>query len=190
MPLYRRGLYIKMRKLPKIITKEEFEKIFKAADNVKRIPKKRIKKMKVAMLLGFEAGMRISEIVGFKDRVPRLTQQKVDMQGNKIFITEGKGKKDRIVPLPKRFNKTAYNLLPIDVERRTLQRFVTNLGKKVLGKDISFHTLRHGFATRLIDSGVPLHEVQGLMGHSRLDTTGIYLHANPTKAIEAARDAF
>ncbi|GAH78518.1 unnamed protein product, partial [marine sediment metagenome] len=79
---------------------------------------------------------------------------------------------------------------PLTIQRRALQSFVTKLGKEVLSKEISFHTLRHGFASHLVNSGRPLHEVQMLMGHSRLDTTGIYLHANPKEAIENAREVF
>ncbi len=86
-------------------------------------------------------------------------------------------------------NQTAINLLPLKIERRTLQRKITQLGRDVLGKEITFHTLRHGFGSHLAQTR-PLHEVQMLMGHSRLDTTGIYLHANPLKAIEGARDVF
>ncbi len=54
---------------------------------------------------------------------------------------------------------------------------------------MSFHTLRHFFGTQCAEY-MKLHEVQMLMGHSRLDTTGIYLHANPTQAIEHARQVF
>jgi len=167
------------RKLPKIINQEEFERLFKAEDD---------KKIKLAMLLGFEAGMRISEIVGFKDRVPALTQDRVESASIRIIF--GKGGKDRIVPRPKRLNENALKMLPLKLNRRTLQRKVTALGKKILKKDISFHTLRHGFITHLIEHGRPLHEIQMLAGHSRLDTTGIYLHANPIKAIQGATDVF
>jgi integrase/recombinase XerD len=168
-------------KLPKIISQEEFEKLFAAEKN---------KNYKLAYLLGFEAGMRISEIVGYKDIVPRLEPMNVDLKQNTIRIISGKGNKDRTVPLPKRFNEAAFKLLPILVPRRTLQNAITKLGKRVLNKDITFHTLRHGFGTHLSNQGRPLHEIQMLMGHSRLDTTGIYLHANPKQAINGAREAF
>ena len=168
-----------MRKLPKIITQEEFEKLFKAEKD---------KKTRLAMLLGFEAGLRISEIVGLKDRVPPLTKDKVE--SSSIRVESGKGKKDRIVPRPKRLNETAKKMLPLKIPRRTLQHRITQLGKRVLDKHITFHTLRHGFGSHLAGSGRPLHEIQMLMGHSRLDTTGIYLHANPKKAIEGAQEVF
>lgn len=167
------------RKLPKIISQEDFEKLFKTEKN---------KKVKLAMLLAFEAGMRISEIVGLEGKVPALTKERVEDAS--IRIESGKGKKDRIVPRPKRLNETARNMLPLKIPRRTLQYKVTQLGKQVLGKHITFHTLRHGFGSHLAGKGRPLHEIQMLMGHSRLDTTGIYLHANPKEAIEKAQEVF
>ncbi len=183
-----------MKKLPKIISQEEFEKLMKEASKIEqsiklKSPRKlRIKQYRISMLLGFEAGMRISEIVGYLDKVPALTKDKVESAS--IRIISGKGGKDRIVPRPKRFNSGAVELLPLKLKRRALQSFITNLGVKVLNKQISFHTLRHGFASHLLNSGRPIHEVQMLLGHSRLDTTGIYLHANPIKAIEGAREIF
>ena len=167
----------KPKKLPTIITKEEFEKIFYAETD---------KNYKLAFLLGFEAGMRISEIVGYKDKVPKLTPDRIDDVS--IRIISGKGGKDRIVPRPKRLNEHALKLLPLKISRRAIQWEITRLGVKILNKQITFHTLRHGFCSHLVNQGRPLHEVQMLAGHSRLDTTGIYLHANPKDAIDKARE--
>lgn len=173
------------KKIPQVITQEEFEKIFEVEKD---------KQYKLAFLLGFEAGMRISEIVGLQNRdkswkIEPLQKSQVDLSANTIKVISGKGKKDRIVPLPKRFNKNALELLPIKKGRRIIEMRIKRLGKEILGKDIHFHTLRHGFGSHLASTR-PLHEVQMLMGHSRLDTTGLYLHANPKQAIDGARDAF
>lgn len=172
------------KKLPRIISQEEFEKIFKACKN---------KEVKLSMLLGFEAGLRLSEIVGLKRNgeyiIEPLTPDRINMEGNSIRIF-GKGKKERIVPLPKRFTSKALGMLPLKLKRRTLQDNVTKLGKRILGKTMSFHTLRHGFGSHLAGSNIPLHQIQMLMGHSRLDTTGVYLHANPVKALGDAREVF
>jgi len=167
-----------MKKLPKIIIQKEFEMLFAAEKE---------KEYKLAYLLGFEAGMRISEIVGYKDKVPALTKENVDELSIKIL--SGKGSKDRVVPRPKRLNESARNLLPLKMSRRNLQFRFKNLCMEVLNKNLSFHALRHGFCSHLAQTR-PLHEVQMLAGHSRLDTTGIYLHANPKQAIEGAREAF
>ena len=177
-------------KLPKIITEEEYDKLFKA------IQKSKIRKKKeylLAVVLAAEAGLRISEIVGFKrakgEPIQPLTKDRVDIPGHRIEIKGAKGKKDRIVPCPKKVNEKAVKMLPLKIQRRNLQRFVTQLGWDVLKKKISFHTLRHYFGTRCAET-MQLHEVQMLMGHASLSTTGIYLHANPTKAIENAREVF
>lgn len=182
-----------MKKLPKIINQEEFEQLFEAATKREKAAKSKarkltIKQYRIAMLLGFEAGLRISEIVGYIDRVPPLAKEQVEQ--SHIRVISGKGEKDRMTPRPKRFNEVARQMLPLKIKRRALQLFVTTLGKEILNKPISFHTLRHGFGSHLAGQNRPLHEIQMLMGHARLDTTGIYLHANPKQAIEGARDVF
>ncbi len=222
-------------KLPKIITKEEYEKLFKAVQKTKH---KKKKEYLLAFILAAEAGLRISEIVGFKKRKSRccsadviekrikqegqrkskkiffcmkcekillikdmkrtsknewaiepLTKDKVDLEGHRIEIKGAKGGKDRIVVCPKKVNQAAIKLLPLKIKRRALQRFVTQLGWDVLIKGISIHTLRHYFGTQCAEK-MQLHQVQMLMGHASLSTTGIYLHANPKQAIEAAREVF
>ena len=215
-------------KLIKYITKEEFESIFNATND---------KKLKLALLLGFEAGMRISEIIGLhnlgsiccnslidKKKIVRekdnkkithyycskchneltLKQMKINrslgweiqpltkdkVENAMIRIIGGKGQKDRVVPRPKRMNEAAVNMLPLNIPRRTLQYYTEQISKKIIKKKINFHMLRHGFGSHLAGQNRPLHEIQMLMGHSRLDTTGLYLHANPKQAVEGARDAF
>jgi len=178
-----------MRKLPRYITQEEFEKLFESAG---KLNTKNKKEYQLAMLLGFESGMRISEIVGLQKKGEWIINplSKEQIEDAQIRIIQGKGRKDRIVPRPKRMNENAIKLLPLKLGRRSLQNLVTNLGLKVLNKSISFHSLRHGFGSHLAGQNRPLHEIQMLMGHSRLDTTGIYLHANPKAAVDGARSAF
>jgi integrase len=65
--------------------------------------------------------------------------------------------------------------------------FIAKRNEKIF---ITGNTLRHGFGSHLASAGRPLHEIQMLMGHSSISTTGIYLHANPKAAIEGARDVF
>jgi len=178
------------KKLPKTLTLEEYQKLMDYT--IKKKPRNWQIKV-LAMLLGFEAGMRISEIVGLEKnkewKIKQLTKEQIDFERNVVLIQGGKGAKDRVVPLPKRFKQRHLAMLPLKIGRRALQTYVTDIGKEVLGKPITFHTLRHGFGSHLAQTR-PLHEVQMLMGHSRLDTTGIYLHANPKVAIEKARELF
>jgi len=181
-----------MKKLPKIISQEEFEKLFAEAKRMRdrSTPhrKKRVNQYLIAMLLGFEAGMRISEIVGLKDRIKPLTKQQVS--NSSIKILSGKGERDRIVPRPKRFNQTAVDSLPLKISRRALQDFITELGRNVLNKEITFHTLRHGFATHYYNKTHDLRGTQMLLGHSRIDTTTIYAHVNPEDLLKRVEEVF
>ncbi len=99
------------KKLPKILTQIEFEDLFTA--NTKQVAaakgkkKKTLKEFRLCMILGFEGGMRISEIVGYKrkDGTQINSLVKEQFEGNQIRIVDGKGNKDRIVPKPKRLMK-------------------------------------------------------------------------------------
>lgn len=212
-----------MKKLPTVITREEFDKLMEEAKKqrdsykMKRSGKLRsrgdtIQQYMIAMCLGFGAGMRISEIVGYKGtsirknkktgeviekeiNIPPLTYDQIE--NNMIRIIGGKGGKDRVTLLPIKLFRgvgiTRDDLkksLPMAVKRRSIQNFIENLTLSVLGRKKSFHKLRHGFGTTLAGANRPLHEIQMLMGHSRLDTTGIYLHANPKSAVDAANEVF
>lgn len=171
-----------MEKLIKYITIEEFKKI---------LSKEKDKKFKLALVLGFGSGLRISEIIGYKDKIPPLTADNIDLQTHQIKVVSGKGKKDRITVVPKWLREEHLKLLPLDINRRTLQYRVKSLGKKYLNKNISFHTLRHGFGNHMVNErNIPLPMVQGMMGHTRLDVTGIYTKANPKKAINKAWEEF
>lgn len=216
--------------LARVITQEEFEKLFAEAKKVKWVSVSRRRYYRTAMLLGFEAGMRISEVIGLKEmkskcckaeievgrlrrkkiktcseckkvlqvtdlyidlkgdwEVPPLMPDKVDTKANSIFISNGKGKKDRIVPLPKRFTEVARKMLPLNIKRRSLQHFITKLGKEVLNKRISFHTLRHSIAS-ILSTRIPLPQLQQFLGHARLDTTSLYIHLNPKEMLNNVRN--
>ena len=150
------------KRLPEIINEEEFFKIMK-------IDKK--KEHQIAFSLGFFCGLRISE-------VEKLTQKDIDYDRKMLFIREAKGGKDRYVPFPSTITKGLKHI-PIKIKRRALQHSITKYGKKVLNKNIHFHTLRHGAATLYLSKGMNIRQVQQLLGHSRLDTTMIYTHVSP-----------
>lgn len=203
-----------MRKLPQPINREEFEQLLKEAkderekhrrERIGDLDKKgiRINQYIIALCLGFGAGMRISEIVGHKGKaksgqeinIPALEKDKIE--SNFIRIINGKGRKDRIVPIPTKIFRLAgitreelLKNLPLKVSRRAIQQYIEELGNKVLKKEISFHKLRHGFVTTALESGIDIHQVQMFAGHSNLATTGIYLHANPKDALEKYQDVF
>lgn len=166
------------KKLPVWITEEEFTELIK---NTKQ------KHHKVAFLLGFGSGLRISEIIN-------LQPNQVNLQGKSIMVREGKGGKDRVVPLPKGWKLEFNTLLPLKCDVRALQlafnRACVRAGIKQNKPEIHFHSLRHGFATHLLDKGVPLNHVQVLLGHSNISTTSIYTHANPKDALKNYEDLF
>jgi len=82
-------------------------------------------------------------------------------------------------------------LLPLKINRRTLQDRFKKLCNKTLGRPLNFHTLRHGFANHMLNErNLPMPMVQGFGGWARLDTVGIYAHANPVQAIEKVWEGF
>jgi len=167
-----------MRKLPVPLNTTEFLRLL-------RVTKQ--EKYKVAFKLAFGSGLRISEVV-------HLEKRDFDMKNKTILVRQGKGKKDRVVPIPKGFRDYYINLIPIGVGVRSLQyAFISSAQKSGLLEikpSASFHSLRHGFGTRLAGEGVPIHHVRTLMGHSNISTTNVYLEANPKEAIKWYEDKF
>jgi len=163
-----------IKKLPKAVIPEEFPLIIKAT--------RKEDESKLAFLLAYGAGLRLAEVKALK---PENIQEKT------IMVWSGKGGKDRVVPRPKGWKDWMTKKLPIKKSTRSLQRnFKTACKKAKLNPLYTFHSLRHGFATRLIESGVPISHVQSLMGHSDISTTGIYLKARPMDALKSYEEFF
>ena len=183
------------------ISFEEFKKLYKAEKDPRQ---------KLCILLGFGSGLRISEIVGYqrktkrkknketgeivftKDitKIPPLTEEMVDLKTHQIRLDDAKGGKWRVTIAPKILDEKMLKLLPIKIPRRTVQYNFEQLSKRILKKRMSFHTLRHGFGNYQANVlKLPLPMVQQFMGHSRLDTTGIYTKANPEESIKSAWNA-
>lgn len=116
-----------------------------------------------------------------------LRPEQVDLVKHQIKLDEAKGNKWRITCTSPALKPEMVKRLPLKIKRSTLQAHFKALGKKVLGKNYSFHILRHGFGNYQANiAKLSLPMVQQLMGHSRLDTTGIYTKANPEQAINEA----
>ena len=165
----------KRRILPKCVRPEEFKKL------IQEVPKKDVK-ARIAFLIAYGSGMRVSEV---------LRMLPVHLRDNSIFIPESKYGVERVVPLPKGWKKEFIKCLPLKSSSRSLQRkFKTYSQSAELDEKYTFHSLRHGFATRSLESGIPLNQVQLLMGHSDISTTGIYVKANPVDAIKSYEDLF
>jgi len=224
------------RKIPKIITSEEYAQLLQAMDKLKfqRISKKKIQEYKIAFILGTEAGLRISEIVGLKETKSRCCSSpiidKIIKKGDKklklkfcikcekellpnevivdknkwkikplaqeninnrrLEIRNAKGGKDRILGLPSRLTDKHIKMLPLNIQRRALQKFATDLAKRVLNKHITFHTLRHSFATQFQRATGDINTLKTLMGHSSINTTAIYAHVSPDDAIKKQMEVF
>ena len=172
----------KTHKLPQVFTIEQIRQLLEVIDNVKH-------KMIVSLFYG--AGLRMNELkyVRLSDIDSKLFQLKVVM---------AKGGKQRFTILPKElleplrqyykiYRPKAYlfegQVAGAPMHERSIQhfiqRYITLIG--LGGKDYSAHTLRHSFATHLLDSGTDIHTIKELLGHSNLDTTMVYLHLQQSK---------
>ncbi len=150
---------------------------------------------RAALELLYATGCRVSELVG-------LTMEKIDL-GNRYVLLLGKGNKERIVPLGRtcckaladycsksrktimgKYNTPNHNFLFVNSRggvltdrsvRRILDKYLSMLA---IHKNVSPHTIRHTFATHLLEHGADLRAVQELLGHANLSTTQIYTHVS------------
>jgi len=163
------------RKIPKCIRPEEFKQL------IELTPKRDIK-ARISFLLAYASGMRVSEVL-------RCLPEHI--KENSIFVMESKYGVERTIPLPKGWKKEFIKELPIKTTARTLERKFKKYSRLAkLPEHYTFHSLRHGFATRLLESGVPINQVQVLLGHSNIATTSVYTKANPIDAIKSYEDLF
>lgn len=176
------------KKLPKIISIKDIEDIL--SQNLTSL-------QTVVIELLYGCGLRVSELV-------ELKVSDVNIKG-KYLQCFGKGSKERIVPigskailalkkyLPERefilknFNTNDNHLVIKEdgkkITRQDIYNFIRNQGKKV-HKTISPHTLRHSFATHLLENGADLRVVQELLGHSDVSTTQLYTHISKKRLKE------
>jgi tyrosine recombinase XerC len=157
---------------------------------------------KAMLELFYASGLRVSELVG-------LDIEDIDINIRYVRVT-GKGRKERIVPV----NSKALQVIRDYVEmRKTVLKdkgekalFVNRYGKRItrravglivkkymvksgINKHISPHSLRHTFATHLLDAGADLRLIQELLGHSSISTTQIYTHTSMDKLMKVYDDA-
>lgn len=182
------------KSLPKDMTETDVEKLLQAPDLTEDIGIRD----KAMLELMYATGLRVSELVG-------LNIDNIDLNTGVIQVM-GKGSKERIMPigeyaleyLHKYYNESRSNLakdfkekavfISKHAKRITRQSFWHRIKNYALGvginTDISPHTLRHAFATHLLNHGADLRSVQLLLGHSSVSTTTIYTHISQNRLQE------
>lgn len=153
------------KELPKYITNEEISMMLDKA-------KKDRYRNYILILLMSRTGIRISEVVKLK---------KKDIIDNMLIVRQGKGKKDRAIPLEHELS----NILGLFIDSLTpnaklfslTDRQVRNIVYKYApkGLDVHPHTLRHSFAVHCLKNGMNIRNLQKILGHNNLTTTQVYL---------------
>jgi len=177
--ILKRNLFFSIRRpkkehyLPVVISKEEIQSIINAVSNIKH---------KLMISLAYGSGLRVSEVVNLKVK---------DINFNELTINirQAKGNKDRLTILSEKIipelrqliaNKTAEDFVFASIRgekltsRMAQKIFAAGLKKSGIKRSATFHSLRHSFATHLLESGVNIRYLQELLGHQSLKTTQIY----------------
>lgn len=166
--------FVKRNKsLPVVLSRKEIQEIIEVIDNVKH---------RLIVSLAYGAGLRVSEVVALKVK-------DVELEELALNVRQSKGKKDRVTIFPESLrndlgrimNFKEKNNYIFESERggklttRSAQKVFGNALKKTgIKKDASFHSLRHSFATHLLENGTDIRYVQELLGHNNIRTTQIY----------------
>jgi integrase/recombinase XerD len=175
----------KKMQLPKVLDEVEIRRMFASVTNLKH---------KAILFTAYSAGLRVSDTV-------QLKLSDIDSFRKQIRVADSKGGKDRYVPL---------GILTLDVLRRYLKQCkprplvylfegtsagvayssrsaqaIFNKARLFAGisKEVSFHSLRHSFATHLLEKGVDIKFIKDLLGHFSIKTTEIYLHVRKEQLI-------
>jgi len=171
----------KVRKLPTVLVQKDIWKIISAPENLKH---------RLILMTTYSAGLRASEVRALKP-------EHIDSQRMLIKVENGKGSKDRYSLLSKtllaelrnyyRKHRPKTYLFPSSFKKNTIKtlsyeaiRCIYEKARKKAGvkKGPGIHTLRHSFATHLLEAGYDIRKIQVLMGHTKLSTTMIYLHVS------------
>lgn len=163
-------------KLLVVLSKSEIKEIFEAIENLKH---------RAILITIYAAGLRVSEAAS-------LRVSDIDSSNMQIKVVQGKGQKDRYVLLStknldvlrdywKYYHPKEWLFYGSSIDKpistRTIQKlFKIAKDKAGIKKDATVHTLRHSFATHLVESGTSIYYVQQLLGHTNSKTTSIYIH--------------
>ena len=166
----------KEKKLPEVLSQKEVRVIL---DNITNL------KHKAILFLTYSSGLRVGEVV-------RLKLKDIDSDRMLIHVVQGKGRKDRYTVLSEvtlgvlreyvqKFKPAEWLFQGEEAGRhiteRTVQRVFESAREKAgIQKKVSVHSLRHSFATHLLEGGIDLRYIQELLGHESSKTTEIYTH--------------
>ena len=178
------------KSMPTFLSKEQVEKIVERINLNKKLDNRNKKRDQAIIMLFFSSGVRLNELISIK-------LSDIDFSNNKIKVF-GKGKKQRIVnfdnhtkdlmiqylkliekyPLVKKlYNDNLFvNKKNKALKERKVQTIVMNNLRQLNLASYGPHTLRHSFATHLLNSGVSINAIQSLLGHESLSSTQIYTH--------------
>ena len=178
------------KSMPTFLSKEQVEKIVERIDLNEKLDNRNKKRDQAIIMLFFSSGVRLNELISIK-------LSDIDFSNNKIKVF-GKGKKQRIVnfdnhtkdlmiqylkviekyPLVKKlYNDNLFvNKKNKALKERKVQTIVMNNLRQLNLASYGPHTLRHSFATHLLNSGVSINAIQSLLGHESLSSTQIYTH--------------
>jgi len=167
------------KSLPIVLSRQEIKDLLATVKNTKHL---------LLLSLAYGAGLRVSEVVSLKTN-------DINLEELTIHLKEAKGKKDHITLLPEKLSNNLRNLIAErenddfvfiserggKLTERTAQKIFENaLKNSGIKKDATFHSLRHSFATHLLENGTDIRYVQELLGHANIRTTQIYTHVtNP-----------
>lgn len=189
-----------VKSLPEVITRQQVLQIVQAANT---------QRMAVYFWTVYSLGLRMQEALN-------LQVGDIDSARGMVHVHRGKGAKDRYIPLPtstlqllRRYWVTHHHprwLFPADgrdhklssdhkarsastpMSPTAVQGAIKKITKQIdFGKKVSLHTLRHSYATHLLEAGVSLKAIQKYMGHSSLQTTMIYLHLTDSAELDSRR---
>lgn len=181
----------KKRKLPIYLNQEEADKVLATA--LARIARAKTDKQRrraqrdwLVILTGILTGLRVSELC-------KLQISHLDFSAKMLQVVEGKGSKDRVVPISEKLVGPLREWIGSRTEgyvfaapgggklaTRTLQDRIPEIAREAgVAKRITPHKMRHTFCTRLHEKGVDLIEIKDLAGHASVATTQIYTHASP-----------
>lgn len=170
----------KERKLPDVLSELEVSRILRSVGNLKHL---------TMLVLTYASGLRVSEVVS-------LRIEDIDSERRLIHIRDAKGKKDRYTLLPdsmlgllhrywSQYQLAASGWLFPGAEPghhlsvRSIQNVISRaVDSAEITKPVSMHTLRHSFATHLLEHGTDIRYIQVLLGHQSLKTTEIYTHVS------------